>query len=297
MANSTMDKYTADAFWASRNFRGSARLHLQHILFQNTLGYVLEPRIQKHFSSAKTIRVADLACGNGVWLSDLADELSAQGGVTAELEGFDKNPVNFPAAKFLSSSINLKELDVLANPLPQELIGVYDVVHVRAFSSLIHKGDIGALISTVLSLLKPGGWFQWEETRVDDWQAEAPGAGVSKAFCDSILSLIMAGGKARGDTYDFLSRLEPLIKEQGLVDVEVLHATKKGRDYKAWTEDYLEVWEDLVPYFPTLATAPDAPMSREKYTELFDGAVAETENGVVVHTGSIVTVVARKPGA
>lgn len=292
-----MDKYTADAFWTSRNFKTSARLHLQHYLFQNTLGYVLEPRIQKQYSSAKTVRVADLACGNGVWLSDLADVLSAQGGVTAELEGFDKNPVNFPAAKYLSSSINLKELDILAKPLPQELVGVYDIVHIRAFCSIIRNEDIGPLVSTALSLLKPGGWLQWEELRYDDFHSEAPSSDVSKAFCDSIIQILEAGGKAQGNTYGWLPRLEPLVKEQGLVDVEVLHATKKGRDYKAWTEDFLDVWEDLVPYFPTLASKPDSLMSREKYTELFDGAVGETEKGVVLNTGSIVTVVARKPEA
>ena len=70
---------------------------------------------------------------------------------------------------------------------------------------------------------------------------------------------------------------------------------KRKQDKKAWTEDYLMVFEDLTWYFPLKAEAPQAPMTRESWIDLFAKAVQETETGVVVHQNGIVSVVGRKP--
>jgi hypothetical protein len=73
---------TASAHGGSqaRNFHTSARLHLQHLLFQITLGgSLLEPRIGHSLSVTSDIRVADLGCENGAWLLDLNHALSRSG--------------------------------------------------------------------------------------------------------------------------------------------------------------------------------------------------------------------------
>ena len=292
-------KFDPASHWTApaRNFRTSARLHLQHLLFQNTLGgLVLERRIENSLSSATDIRVADLGCGNAVWLCDLHHALSAvKPGVNLQLQGFDINPLNFPAASFLPKSTTLSTLDVLARPLPAELQGVFDVVHVRAFLSIIHHGDLAPLLTSVLALLKPGGWLQWEETRADRFVATSPSSDVSANACDTMISIIDAGGKASGFDFAFLDSLETHITRHGFEDVQVRYVDKRTSDLKAWTEDYLMVWEELSGLFPSREDIPQAPMTREAFEELFMKAVAETEAGVVIHQKNVAISSGRKP--
>ncbi|KAI1397743.1 hypothetical protein F4819DRAFT_503045 [Hypoxylon fuscum] len=297
MANSSPDseKYNPSTFWVApaRNFRTSARLHLQHLLFQNTLGYLLEPNVQNSTSSTTQLKVADLGCGNGVWLSDLDRELSSKG-ISAELDGYDVNPVNFPASSHLPQSMTLKKLDVLARPLPEEMIGTYDIVHVRAFVSIIVNSNLTPLLSTALALLKPGGWLQWEESRADTYFIESPSPEISTSACDTIAQILQAGGKARGTTFAFLGELDRHVKEHKFENVHMQLANTRKQDWKAWTEDYLMVWEELAVFFPPKANQPQALVTRESWVDLFKRAVNETEQGVVVHHGKIVTVVGRK---
>jgi hypothetical protein len=86
--------------------------------------------------------VADLGCGNAIWLCDLHHALSAVNpGVNLQLQGFDINSLDFPVALLLPKSMKLSTLDVLVHPLLAELQGIFDVVHVRAFVSIIRHGD------------------------------------------------------------------------------------------------------------------------------------------------------------
>ncbi|KAK7756138.1 hypothetical protein SLS62_001730 [Diatrype stigma] len=298
MAASAVDSsdYDPSTYWIApaRNFRTSARLHLQHHLFQNTIGHLLEPHVASAVAEAKELRVADLGCGNGVWLSDLDSALSEKG-VSAQLDGYDVNTVNFPAPAFLPEKVTLKKLDILARPLPEELIGAYDIVHARALVSISASSVVPPLLSTALALLKPGGWLQWEESRADTYVIEAPTSPeVSTSALNTIVRILQAGGKARGMTFEFLGELDRHLKEHGFEDVHAQAAETRKRDRKAWTEDYLMVWEELAVHFPLKAAAPQAPMTRESWVDLFSKAVEETEQGAVVHQGKIVTVVGRK---
>lgn len=298
---STADQqnYDPSTYWiaSARNFRTSARLHLQHLLFQNTLGHYLSPPIKASCipdgaASSQPLRVADLGCGNGVWLTDLSSILASQA-VSARLDGYDINTINFPAPAFLPPGVTLSKLDVLSNDLPQELRETYDIVHVRAFISVLAQGDPSPLLAAALALLKPGGWLQWEESRADTYHIDAPpSASVSKQACDRIAALL----QAQGSNFAFLADLAPHLRNHGFEEVQVRMTPTRKQDYKAWTEDYLMVWEELHVFFPPRVQAlGTGQMTREKWNELFAQAVAETEAGVVVHHGHIVIAVARKP--
>ncbi|KAI2463722.1 hypothetical protein F4781DRAFT_415748 [Annulohypoxylon bovei var. microspora] len=287
--------YDTTTYWVApaRNFRSSARLHLQHLLFQNTLGHILEPNIQTSIAGSKQLKVADLGCGNGIWLNDLDRELSSKG-ISAQLDGYDVNPINFPAPAFLPSSVTLKKLDILAKPLPADMIGVYDIVHARALTSIVVNSDLTPVLSTALALLKPGGWIQWEESRADRYFVQPPSPEISTTACDTIVHLLKAAGEARGSTFKFLGDLGRHVENFGFGDVHSHLAKLRQRDFKAWTEDYLMVWEELYVFFPPKKNEPQAPMTREAWIDLFAKAVQETEKGVVVHQGEIVSVVGRK---
>ncbi|OAA76162.1 hypothetical protein LEL_05846 [Akanthomyces lecanii RCEF 1005] len=305
MSSSPQGKFEASQFWASstrsRNFESSARLHLQHHLFQRTLGNrILQPTAEQAAVQCRApLRVADLGCGNGVWLLDLEQSLTDLGVEVSLLEGFDVNPVNFPPKWSCSPNVSFTALDVL-KPLPQELLGTYDIVHMRAFVSLITKNDPRPAIDQALSLLKPGGWLQWEETRVDRWTATAAQSGEaedaqSKASCDAIIGILDNGGRAQGNTFDFLATLGVHLERAGLVQVASLESEKRRADMKAWTEDYLLSWEEIANLIPPKAQAPDSPFTREMYEDLLDKAIAETEQGVAIHQQSVLVVMGRKP--
>ncbi|KAI0593979.1 hypothetical protein F4775DRAFT_596674 [Biscogniauxia sp. FL1348] len=52
-------EYAPTTYWAApmRNFRASAPLHIQHTLFHNTLGYLLEPHVQVAVAGSKARRL------------------------------------------------------------------------------------------------------------------------------------------------------------------------------------------------------------------------------------------------
>ncbi|KAL7620320.1 hypothetical protein AAE478_009314 [Parahypoxylon ruwenzoriense] len=282
------------AYWVApaRNFRTSARLHLQHLLCQNTLGYLLDSHVET--APSHPLAIADLGCGNGIWLTELERELSKKG-VSARLDGYDINPVMFPAAAFLPQSITLKKFDVLSQSLPDDMIGAYDVVHIRAFVSIIVNSNVTPLLSTAMALLKPGGWIQWEESSADGFLVRSPSPDVSKATCDTISHMLKAAGEARGVKFAFVKELDRVLTEHGFEEVRQQENEMPKQDLKGWTDNNLMVWEELHVRFPPKAAAPEAPMTRETWVDSFSKAVQETENGVVIHHGAIMSAVGRKP--
>ncbi|RYC63732.1 hypothetical protein CHU98_g2472 [Xylaria longipes] len=291
-----VEDYDQSKYWVApaRNFRSSARLHLQHFLIQNTLGYLLEPTIEKSVANSQPLKVADLACGNGIWLSELHSYL-AKNNISAQLDGFDINPINFPHPAHLPATVSLNHLDILSRPLPAELLGIYDVVHIRAFVSVIPDADLTPVLSVASELLKPGGYVQWEESRGDRFIVESPSPQISKVACDTIVQVLKAGLQARGIVNDWVEVLDTHLDKFGFQDAQLHVQEKRRQDLKGWTEDYLMVWEELAVFFPPKSKDPNAPLSREAWTDLFAKGVKETEEGVVIHQGTVVTAIGKKP--
>lgn len=289
-------KYWADP---ARNFRKSARLHLQHFLMQNTIGYLLEPTIEEFVIGprrSQQLKVADLGCGNGIWLSELYSILT-RANISARLDGFDINPTNFPNPTYLPESVSLKQLDILAKPIPVELVGVYDIVHIRAFASAVSKGgDPTPVLSVASQLLKPGGFLQWVECRGDRLLAESPSPEISKAACDLIIQILNKTRQARGIRTDWVDVLGTHLGQHGFQDTrQHRHETRK-QDLKGWTEDELMIWDEAATYnFPIGSQDPDVHLAREGWLDLFATAVKETEQGVMVHPRAVITAIGRKP--
>jgi SAM-dependent methyltransferase len=246
-------------------------------------------------SRSESLKIADLACGNGVWLTELHSHL-AKANIPAQLDGFDINPVNFPDAAYLPASVSLQKLDIFTPDLPAEIIGVYDVVHIRALVSVIpNESTLTRVFSIASKLLKPGGFLQWEETRGDKFIAEAPSQQVTKTASEGIIQILQGSLQQRGIRNDWVDALDTHLEQFGFQNTRLLVQEKRKQDYKGWTEDYLMVWEELADLFPTKAQAPGAPLTREAWVDMFAMAVGETEQGVVVHQARIMTAVGQKP--
>ncbi|MCJ1239924.1 hypothetical protein MMC14_007922 [Varicellaria rhodocarpa] len=149
MANDT----TSHEYVLGRSFRASARLNLQHYLWTQELGYLIHPSIPQEGK----LQIADIGTGTGVWLLDLAHKLPL-----TQLDGFDINISQAPPAEWLPSNVKMYPLDVFAD-IPPDLLGKYDIVHIRLFMCVVRNNDPELLLKNLLKLLKPGGWLQWGE--------------------------------------------------------------------------------------------------------------------------------------
>jgi uncharacterized protein YjiS (DUF1127 family) len=78
------------------------------------------------------------------------------------LDGFDISSALFPPPSTLPSQIKLRQLDI-KQPVPKELEGQYDVVHVQMLAAGMLPSEWELVVHNVTLLLKPGGWLQWAE--------------------------------------------------------------------------------------------------------------------------------------
>ncbi|KAJ4250148.1 hypothetical protein NW762_011959 [Fusarium torreyae] len=106
--------------------------------------------------------IADVGTGTGIWLLDLAKEVPK----TARLHGFDVDESKFSTE--LPLNINLGLANVL-EPFPKELLGQYDLVHVRLLMFALKSDQWVTAAKNLLTVLKPGGYLMWDETGFTSW--------------------------------------------------------------------------------------------------------------------------------
>ncbi|TKA48833.1 hypothetical protein B0A55_12867, partial [Friedmanniomyces simplex] len=154
--------WDASAYWKEQSFQ---TLHLQHWIFNYQLGYLLHPQITV---GEKSLKIADVACGNAAWLLDLARQHPQH-----EYFGLDITPAHFPAAGNLPPNTHLHTLDAFAD-LPSEYVGVFDVVSIRTIYSAVIDNNIQPLLLNLIKMLKPGAYLQWAENDASTLTARAP---------------------------------------------------------------------------------------------------------------------------
>lgn len=89
--------------------------------------------------------LTDSATSN--WLTHVHRELPH-----ARLDGFDSSLEQFPPKGWWPPNVTLEYLDAL-KPIPQELHGKYDIVHVRLFLFVIQNGDPRPLLDNAMHML------------------------------------------------------------------------------------------------------------------------------------------------
>jgi len=147
-----MDDYTL-----GRDYKASARLHMQHYIWTETLGYLLNPKVP----TGPNLSIAEVGTGTGIWLFEVNRRLPTP---AADLCGIDISDDQFPHAVFLPSNARFVKSDALdpAGP-PPELCEKFDIVHIRLFIAVIKNNDPTSLLNYCHKLLKPGGHLQWDD--------------------------------------------------------------------------------------------------------------------------------------
>ncbi|OTB07252.1 hypothetical protein M426DRAFT_8979 [Hypoxylon sp. CI-4A] len=146
------DRYTDNM---SRYESETIRLNQQFDLFNQNIGYLLHPSITAALPA--TPRIADIATGTGVFLLKVREFYP-----DAILDGSDISSALFPPQSELPPNVTLTEQDV-KKPLPEELHGKYDLVHVRLIVAGMLPDEWSSVVKNLTKLLKPGGFIQWEE--------------------------------------------------------------------------------------------------------------------------------------
>lgn len=143
-------------------------INLQHYIWIQLFGYHLHPSIPTDISQA---RVADVGTGTGfvvlpvdheslqrctnifchrnsIWLLDLASKLPA----SVRLDGLDLSLDAAPQPALLPTNVALRRWD-LKEPVPEDLVGVYDVVHIRNFSFILLDEEIPRVLRDLVDLI------------------------------------------------------------------------------------------------------------------------------------------------
>ena len=98
--------------------------------------------------------MADLGCGTGVWLEDVANMLFTGGQATredpAKLIGFDMNPHAFNPNP--APGIQLVEHDC-TQPFDAKYIGMFDLVNIRGLAYALPRESFSRLIENAVQLL------------------------------------------------------------------------------------------------------------------------------------------------
>ncbi|OCK76944.1 S-adenosyl-L-methionine-dependent methyltransferase [Lepidopterella palustris CBS 459.81] len=223
-----------------RDYAASARLNLQHYQMKETIGYLLHPDIRV----SEGMRIADIACGTGMWLLDLSSEVPE----SVTLEGFDISDDQFPHMSYLPKNIKLKTLDA-TGPVPEELVGRYDVVHVALLTLVVKDGEPGVWIRNLMSMLEQGGYLQWQEgnmpahiarqTASPSSPTDFPHMHAFEQYHLNTLSMQPPG------INDWITELGERFEKHGLKDVKQLTYEVPRKYWRAWTETLLLIVEEF----------------------------------------------------
>ncbi|KAI1825061.1 S-adenosyl-L-methionine-dependent methyltransferase [Xylaria intraflava] len=156
------------------------RLNGQFDLLTSNIGYLIHPRVAA--ALPPNPRIADIGTGTGRFLQCVQESGAFP---NATLDGYDISASMYPQP--VPETMNLQVLD-MKEPVPEELHGVYDLVHARMLVAAVLPTEWTALVANLTKLLKPGGWLQWGE-------------------CDFISSKFFRGGALEASSTDTVGAL------------------------------------------------------------------------------------------
>lgn len=282
----------ADPYALPHDVQETERLNVQHRNLLRTYGgYHIHPTVDLNKPS---LRIADIACGSGIWLTEVAKLLPQ-----SECHGFDISPAQFPSPSDLTQQgisarvcFHTKDAADIAG-LGDEFIGHFDVVNVRLMHISLVGPQWNRAVSNATALLKPGGHLQWQ-----DWNCETarlvqliPGAK------HEAMDELFAGFHSFLSTRDTAAteRIGDMMVQEGLIGVsrETFAADPDLEARKALTIDLLKA----VPKFVrgVLIGSEDSHWTEDRLTRLERDVVDELGADVVFVRAEMWWYTGRKP--
>ncbi|KAL6892006.1 S-adenosyl-L-methionine-dependent methyltransferase [Trichoderma evansii] len=153
----------------------------QHLLFNIHNGYTIDPEIP----ITPDTKIADMGTGTGIWLLDVAEQVPS----TVQLDGFDISDKQFPHKANRPDNMNFRALDAFSQ-VPDDLMGKYDIVHLRLWCCIVKDSNTAALIQHATELLKPGGYLQWDDADLGKMYIRGPEAEALNALDRKVRSIL-----------------------------------------------------------------------------------------------------------
>lgn len=221
-----------EVYILQRNALASTRLNFQQYQWKCALGYNIHPSIP----ISQTSTIADIGCGTGLWLLEVADSLPH-----ATLIGFDNNLSQAPPQAWLPENIHLRQWDMMTE-IPEGLEGTFDFIHMRLLICAA-EDSVAPLVQNVMRLLKPGGWMQWDEL---DWQSPSVKDAAGKdGHEDSAMAKIGQRMKERA-SHDWVVNMDSMLTKSGFVNVERFSILNEKKMWKFFTDILIMVWEEIL---------------------------------------------------
>ncbi len=272
----------ASTYVLGRDYKSASRLNYEHYLWKETIAFSLHPNIVLTTNNStgasegnQCALIADVACGTAIWLRDVAQTFP-----NAQLDGFDISLAQCPPAKWLPRNVTLRQWDLFSEP-PAELLGRYDVVHVRLVFVVVENDDPRPLIRSLSRLLRPGGYLQWDELN------------VGKSFILSAEEVTetpeMAGMLGiLGRMGSWVEELPRMMEDCGLVEGKLYRYREREELARAFFDNHLAKDEEMAQ------TALKGTKEGEQLVERVRKMYEESKGGAVLCTPKLVSI-ARKP--
>ncbi|KAL4898002.1 hypothetical protein BDV59DRAFT_169069 [Aspergillus ambiguus] len=214
----------------STSYQAAGRLNLQHYLWREVFGYSIHPSIEL----PKAPKVADVACGTGLWLIDVSRGLS-----DAQLDGLDLDLTRAPHRTWLPSNVELRHWDMF-DEVPQDLIGKYDLVHVRLLVLVLSAVDIKKPMANFLKLLKPDGYIQWDEIDAVGIHVKKADNTVESAALEELRAACFANGR-----HNWTMDLPHLLTQSGFQKPKLHWYDENPELVRAFNDQHLMTMEEF----------------------------------------------------
>ena len=231
---SNLDFSLADGhgYMLDRSHAAACRLNLQFYLWKDALKFSIHPSIPVLTTS--NITIADVATGTALWLIDVARAFPG-----VQIHGFDIDLSQAPPQQWLPLNTTLQYWNIFED-VPEELVGKYDIVHVRLLILVIEGGDPRSVLRHLLKLLKPGGYLQWDDIDCPGMCVKTVDPSVTAPSLEKLREMSYANGR-----HDWVLRLPEFAKEVGFEDVEMKFFGDDVEFAKAFNVQHLLTMEEF----------------------------------------------------
>lgn len=238
------------------------------------LGFNIHPTIRESLQTPNP-RIADVATGTAIWLIDLAKELP-----DATLDGLDLTLDMAPPVEWLPPNITLRQWNIFEE-LPEELVGQFDLVHLRLLLPVIQNGDPSSIIQKITRMLKPGGWIQWDDLNIRE-------AKIFKARPELKIEALeyLSRFWNTGERQEWIGRLPQSFEQEGMKRTSIDRYENLKQYLKADCEGYIVTCEETAR---TLARKGKVDEAKE-FSQIVHQASLEAAAGAAVVATRVVCI-------
>ena len=132
---------------------------LYHYLWIEDTGFLIHPTILNAYREFKDLRIAQIGIGNCMSMIYALRETKGR----SIIDGYDVDISKAMPKEWYSPKLRIRPQDMSRPSLDSCPVKSYDLVHLRFAASLVRDNNPDTLISNAATMLKPGGWIQWDE--------------------------------------------------------------------------------------------------------------------------------------